>query len=133
MGRKPLDTKEFLLVECTKKMKNLRHGFENQKPEVKKAMLTDPKCVFRETNENYIFDTLKWALDEFEQLSKIRSVNWGITFDVKELFLYEVFSCPKGTFKRNLIKYHCSERLNSNVEEEANTSTEEREAKTGAS
>lgn len=35
MGRKPLDTKEFLLVESTKKMKNLRHGFENQKPEIK--------------------------------------------------------------------------------------------------
>lgn len=133
MGRKPLDTKEFLLVESTKKMKNLRHNFENQIPEVKKAMLQDPKCYIRQTIENSWFDTLKWAIDEFEQLSKLRSVNWGMSYDVKELYLYELIKLPGGKYRQKLRQYHCSERLESNVTEETNTSTEEREAKTSAS
>lgn len=125
MGRKKLDTKEFLLVESTKKMKNLRHAFENQIPEVKKAMLTDPKCFIRQTIENSWFDSLKWSLEEFEQLSKLRSVNWGMFYDVKELYLYELIKLPGGKYRQHLIKYNCSERLNSNVEE-TNTSAEER-------
>lgn len=130
MGRKAFDTKEFLLVESTKKMKNLRHNFENQIPEVKKAMLEDPKCYIRQTIENSWFDTLKWAIEEFEQLSKLRSVNWGMSYDVKELYLYELAPLPGGKYRQRLKKYHCSERLNSDVEEEINTSTEKRETQT---
>lgn len=125
MRRKKLDSKEFLLVESTKKMKNLRHGFENQIPEVKKAMLEDPKCYVRQMIENSWFDTLKWAIEEFEQLSKLRSTNWGMTYDVRELYLYELIKVPGGKYRKHLKNYHCSERLSSDVEE-TNTSTKER-------
>lgn len=118
--------KEYLLNERVKKVKNLRHTFEEAAPEVKAAMIKNRKYVINEFQEYSWFNTYKWAIEEFEQISKYRSVNWGMYISVREVELYEVTFYPGGRTKEQLIKYHCSERLNSN-EEETDTSTEKRE------
>lgn len=129
--RKATDAKEFMLIERTKKVKNLRHSFEQAAPEVKDAMLKDPKFIVSEYLEYSHFNTYKWAKEEFEQLKKYRSVNWGMFVSVHEVELHERISVPGGKTRYKLLEHYCSERLNSD-EEEADTSTEEREAQTSA-
>ena len=130
--KKETDLKTYLLVERTKKVKNLRHNFEQAAPEVKAAMLKDPKYIINEFAENSCFNIYKWAKEEFEQLKKYRSVNWGMYISVRELELYEITLLPDNRTKRKIIAYHCSERLNSDEEEETDTSTEKREAPSSA-
>lgn len=129
--RKVTDAKEFMLIERTKKVKNFRHSFEEAAPEVKDAMLKDPKFIVSEYSEYSHFNTFKWAKEEFEQLKKYRSVNWGMFVSVREIELYERTSVPGGKARYKLLEYHCSERLNSD-EKETDTSTEEREAPSSA-
>ena len=130
--RKATDAKEFMLIERTKKVKNLRHSFEQAAPEVKDAMLKDQKFIVSEYSEYSHFNTYKWAKEEFEQLKKYRSVNWGMFVSVREVELYERISVPGGKTRYKLLEYHCSERLNSDEEEETDKRTEEREAPSSA-
>lgn len=98
----------FLIVF---EIKHIRHPNRYNRLSIyeKKVWLEDPRKVISNHVENQILLNRAWAKDEFEKLSRLRSVEWTSSHQVYEVYFYKIRVAGGRITKKDLIKYHCSD------------------------
>lgn len=111
-------------VELRKtKVKNFRHCFSNLSPDNKRRVLVrfDDKpspLVITQLREFEYATEKKLAEEEYEFWSKYRTVDWGTSLEIYEVFIREVLTMANGNTRVSLTRYHCSEVLENGEEAE---------------
>lgn len=98
----------FLIVSETKHIRN-PNRFNRLSIFEKKQWLKDERKVISNHIENQIILNRAWAKDEFEKLSRLKSVDWASYHQVYEISFYKMRVAGGKITKKDLIKYHCSD------------------------